>query len=224
MRLPAWSWPLLRFLRHQVAAAQALPMPTRPRHPLASGVPDPLAFVAHTPLRQPSRTSCGSSLIVMLRMLRDTAYAAEMLGSSDPVAAFDAAAAATLRRTNAALDRFGRLQLPWPRSLGTRPAALIRDVGGGLVNRVVDPEHPDRAYDAIVRAGEPLVLFIGEGSWMQHIVLVTRATPEQLTIYDPACGQEVVRTRAAFESATLDVAGWPQPWLVLLPAGAERLG
>jgi hypothetical protein len=223
MRLPRWCWPVLRFLRHRVAAAQALPLPTRPRHPLTSGVPDPLAFVAHTPLRQPSRTSCGSSVLVMLRMLRDPVYAAEVLDSSDPVPAFDAAAAATLRRTNSAVDRSGRPQLPWPRSLGTRPAALIRDLGGGLVNRVVDPEHPARAYDALVHAGEPIVLFIGEASWMQHIVLVTQATPEELTIYDPACGQEVVRSREAFESATLDVAGWAQPWLVLLPAGAERL-
>jgi len=210
---------VLRTLRHHVAALQTLPLPTRPQHPLTAENERPLTFLARTPLCQPDRTSCGSSVIVMLRMLRDPAYADSVLGAPDPAAAFGAAALATRRRTNGAVDRFGRMQLPWPESLGTRPAALIHEVGGGLVNRVVDPEHTDRAYDALVRAGEPIVMFVGEGSWMQHIVLVTRATAETLTVYDPASGREVVRTRAAFENDQLDLGGWPQPWLVLLPKG-----
>jgi hypothetical protein len=159
-------------------------------------------------------------VIVMLRLLRDPAYADSVLGAPDPQLRFGTDALGTRRRTNAALDRFGRLQLPWPAALGTRPAALVRDVGDDLVNRVVDPRRPDRGYDAIVRAGEPVVLYVGEGSWMQHIVLVTRATPERLHVYDPASGQVVVRTRAAFEEGRLDLGGWPEPWLVLLPRGA----
>jgi hypothetical protein len=210
-------WPLLRFLRHRAAARQSLPRPGRPRHPLVASEPDPLAFIDRTPLRQPDNSSCGSCVIVMLRMLREPAYAARLLDSQDPVAAFGEAALATRLRTNAAFDRFGRLQLPWPARLGTRAAALVREVGGGLVTRVVDPRNPDRAYDAIVAAGEPVVLFVGEGSWMQHIVLVTRATPDELTVYDPARGQEVVRTRASFVGEQLELGGWPQPWLVLLP-------
>lgn len=217
MRLPPRLWPLLRALRHEVASVQGLPLPTRPRHPLTDESDRALSFLARTPLRQPDRTSCGSSVLVMLRMLRDPAYAESVLTAPDPVATFGDAALATRRRTNGAVDRFGRLQLPWPESLGTRPAALVHEVGGGLVNRVVDPAHPDRAYDALVRAGEPIVLFVGEGSWMQHIVLVTGATAESLTVYDPAGGREVVRTRAAFEDDHLDLGGWPQPWLVLLP-------
>jgi hypothetical protein len=217
VRLPPRLWPPIRALRHQVAGLQELPRPGAPRHPLPTD-PAALAFVAHTPLRQPDRTSCGSSVIVMLRLLRDPAYADRVLGAPDPGARFGEEALAVRRRTNAALDRFGRLQLPWPASLGTRPAALVRDLGDDLVNRVVDPQHPGRAYDALARAGEPVVLYVGEGSWMQHIVLVIRADPERLTVYDPACGQEVVRTRAAFEDDRLDLGGWPQPWLVLLPA------
>ena len=208
---------MLRTLRHEVAALQTLPLPTRPRHPLTAEGERALSFLASTPLCQPDHSSCGSSVIVMLRLLRDPAYADSVLSAPDPAATFGEAALATRRRTNGAVDRFGRIQLPWPESLGTRPAALIHEVGGDLVNRVVDPEHPDRAYDALVRAGEPIVLFVGEGSWMQHIVLVTRATPQSLTVYDPACGQEVVRGRDAFEDDRLDLGGWPQPWLVLLP-------
>jgi hypothetical protein len=219
MRLPSWLWPLLRALRHLVATVRRPPAPAPPRHPLPRNLPAPLAQLARTPLRQPDGSSCGSSVIVMLRMLREPAYAARVLSAVDPVAAFGEEALATRLRTNAGFDRFGRPQLPWPAALGTRPAALVRELGGGLVNRIVDPEHPDRAYDAIVRAGEPVVLYVGEGSWMQHIVLVTRATPERLHVYDPACGQEVARTRADFERSRLRLGGWPQPWLVLLPRG-----
>jgi hypothetical protein len=218
MRLPPALWPVLRSARHRVARVQRLPAPAAPRHPLTTIDPDPLGFLTHTPLAQPDRTSCGSCVIVMLGMLRDPAYAAALLRAANPVAAFAAEALAARRRTNSAVDRHGRLQLPWPAALGTRPAALIRDVGGGLANRVVDPEDPGRAYDALVAAGEPVVLFVGEGSWMQHIVLVTGASDVALRIYDPACGREVTRTRAQFEQAQLHVAGWPQPWLVLLPA------
>ncbi len=179
--------------------------------------PEPLAFTRHTPLPQPDRTTCGSCVLVMMRLLADRGYAATVLGDPDPVTAFGRAALATRRRTSSAHDRQGRLQLPWPPSLGTRPAALVRHLGGDWVNRVVDPRHPGRAWEAMQAAGRPVPLFVGEGSWMQHIVLVTGIDDEGLTVYDPACGHEVRRTRADFETARLHVAGWDQPWLVILP-------
>lgn len=223
MILPTRLHPPLLRLRQAAASVQRLPRPA------ARWTEDgsPLAVLDTTPLRQPDATSCGSSVLVMMRMLRSPGYARSIVDAADPAAAFGEAALATRRRTNALLDRSGHLQLPWPAALGTRPAALIRHLGGGWHNRVIDPFDPGRAYDAIVAAvasGSPVPLFIGEGSWMQHIVLVTAATPAELTIYDPARGVLVHRTREQFETGRLDVAGWPQPWLVILPAAPKRYG
>jgi hypothetical protein len=163
-------------------------------------------------------------VLVMMEMLGDPDRAAWLLGGLDPVRRFGDAARAMLTRTCSPVDRAGRLQLPWPRSQGTRPAALIRQLGGGWRNRVVDPREPGRAYDAILAAGRPVPLYVGEGSWMQHIVLVTEADEGGFTVYDPACGHEVRRTRDDFEDARLRIAGWDQPWLAILPDTAPVSG
>lgn len=216
MKLPVALHPLLLLARHLVAVAQRW---TARRDAPASGAWDrrPLDLTRRIPLVQPDDTSCGSSVIVMTRMLRDPDYAASVVGAGDPAASFGAAALATRRRTNALVSASGRLQLPWPASLGTRPAALIRDLGGDFDNLVVDPRNPGTAYRWLVEAEEPVPLYIGEGSWMQHIVLVTSASENEFTVYDPACGEELTRSRQAFETARLDLAGWNQPWLVIRP-------
>lgn len=111
---------------------------------------------------------------------------------------------------------------------GTRPASLARllaTAGGAerLVARrsaVVDPRRAGESYDAVtaaVGAGWPVPLFIGNGVMPRHVVLVVRADDEQLSFYDPSCGQERRCSRVAFLDAGFDVAGWPVPWLALLP-------
>ena len=208
LRLPPAVQPALLRVRGLVSRAQRWPAPPafRPALPALPGG-----------LEQPDSTSCGSSVLVAMELLlRDSRI--------DTVRGFADSALAMRLQTNAALDRFGRFQLPWPAVLGTRPAALIRQLGNDWghrwVNRVVDPFNPTRAYDAIlatVAANTPVPLYVGEGSWMQHIVLVVGGTEDWLDIYDPACGEVLRRTRAQFETATLRIAGWDQPWLVILP-------
>ncbi|RYE79879.1 MAG: hypothetical protein EOO74_03010 [Myxococcales bacterium] len=203
MKLPAWLHPALLVLRRMVARLQRWPRP-----------PAGTASIPRLPrgLKQPDRTSCGSSVLVAMQILE-----------GDVPDDFAAAALAMRRRTNGMYDVAGRLQLPWPAGLGTRPAALIRQLGGDWRNHVVDPWRPAAAYDALVgfvRSGQPIPLFIGEGSWMQHIVLVVGATDDHLDIYDPARGDVLRRTRRDFETARLHVAGWDQPWLVILPSSA----
>ncbi len=218
MRLPRPLHPPLLVARSWAAAAQRWRLPDA--HPVTpvSNLNNPVIHTTGTPLRQPDRTTCGACVLVMMRLLAEPAVAAELLESADPVGRFAEAALATIRRTNSWRDRTGRLQLPWPRSLGTRPAALIRELGGGWRTRVVHPRRPGLAYDAILAAGRPVPLYVGEGSWMQHIVLVTEIDAERFTVYDPACGHELRRSRADFETAHLDIAGWDQPWLVIQPA------
>lgn len=207
MRLPSWTWPVLGLLRSWVARLQRWPSPpvtpssVRPIPPIPDG------------WQQPTRTTCGSSVVVAL----------EYLCTGVAPLDFAAAARTTMARTNSPVDRSGRLQLPWPPALGTRPAAMVRELGGGWVNRVVDPRRPGQAYDvlvAFVRSGQAIPLYIGEGSWMQHIVLVVGADDAGVSVYDPAGGRTVRRTRRQFESGALDLAGWDQPWLVIVPTGS----
>lgn len=230
MLLPARLHPPLLRARHVVAVAQGWwfhwgPSETATgdtKHHVASAsfvqaVPAAVALTRTTPLPQPDRTTCGSSVLVMMRLLDHPDSLASLLARPDPTAEFGRRARLMIRRTNSWRDRAGRLQLAWPASLGTRPAALVRELGGGWATRVVDPRRPEAAWQAMRRAGRPVPLYVGEGSWMQHIVLVTAIDEESLTVYDPAVGQEVRRSREQFETATLAIAGWDQPWLVVTP-------
>lgn len=227
-------WDLERRLvdraRTLVAKVQPMPTPGRARNGplLLTGDARPLNFVAERPLVQPDATSCGSASLTMLRMLRDPSYASVLLDHSDPELTFANAALAVRRRTNAARDASGSLQLPWPAALGTRPAAMVRllqaDEGYGAPgtryrNVVIDPADPDPVFDAIldtVRAGEPVALYIGDQRWMQHIVLVVRAAGGWLSVYDPAVGHEVMIIRGEFRRDELRVAGWQRAWLAIL--------
>ena len=241
MRFPALFWRVQRRVvdraRGVVSRWQDIPRPTAEQSGplLLAGAMFPLDVVAAHPLVQPDATSCGSSTLVMLRMLRSPAYAAEVLGATDRDAAFARAALAVRRRTNALRDARGRLQLPWPASLGTRPAAMIRllesPAGFGdprlrYHNVVIDPADPDPLYDAIVasvRAGEPVPLYIGDHRWMQHIVLVVRADDDQIGVYDPAIGRGAGFTRDEFRRGELRVAGWRRPWLAILGSPSAKV-
>jgi hypothetical protein len=86
-------------------------------------------------------------------------------------------------------------------------------------NVVVDPAAADSVFDAIVasvRAGEPVPLYVGDGRWMQHIVLVVQSVGDRLSVYDPAAGHEVGIARGEFLRGDLRVAGWRRPWLAIL--------
>ena len=234
MRLPARLHPPLLLARHLGAVAQGWWFHRGPSETtttdaklhVGSGsfvqaVPAAVALTRTTPLAQPDRTTCGSSVLVMMRLLDHPESLASLLADPDPAEEFGRRAQLMIGRTNSWRDRSGRLQLAWPVSLGTRPAALVRELGGGWTTRVVDPRRPHAAWEAMRRAGRPVPLYVGEGSWMQHIVLVTAIDEGSLTVYEPARGEEVRRSRAQFETATLEIAGWDQPWLVVTPTTAD---
>src|SRR5690625_7462139 len=106
-------------------------------------------------------------------MCGDYAFFTSIATAPVPPAAFAAAAAATVQQTNAFRDRSGQLQLPWRGD--TRPAALIRDLGRGWHNRVIDPGHREFAYDVLVTYSEfgwIITLYVGARSTMQHTACV----------------------------------------------------
>jgi len=103
--------------------------------------------------RQPDNTTCGSSSLVMARMINDPAYAMSIIvgydprtgehapllpsdpPTSDPKAQarlrFGAEALAMHTQTNGLTDHDGRFNGAWPEAWGTSPGSAARQMSGG---------------------------------------------------------------------------------------------
>ncbi len=189
---------------------------------------------------QPDQTTCGSSTLVMSRMLNDPAYALWMqtgydaeTGTTDPRTPEQRFADESLAmhdRTNAAHDRDGDLQFPWPEAAGTQPWAVAAEMssegGSGVPGRdyevqTVSPSDRGATYDAIagsVESGSTVPLYVGDTTRPGHVVLVTGSEGGSLTLYDPATGQEQTVSRDDFTHGRLGISGWDEPWFAVTPS------
>ena len=161
-------------------------------------------------LVQPDQRSCGAAVLVVARALLDRGYAELLVsgrhrgtGLALPGSLGDRfrhEALAMHARVTGPVDAAGRLQVPWPRALGTPPWAVARQlsatggsagsggaagsategaVGGGGLPRVrhrVVPAWPDRGalLDRIVAAtaeGRPVPVYVGNRWAPRHVVL-----------------------------------------------------
>ena len=204
---------------------------------------DPLADEAFAAgLVQPDPTTCGSSVLVVARMLNDASYAAFLVNGADPATGqqvpgtvrdrFAEQTLAMHRLTSGMRDSGGALQVPWPGALGTRPWALAREMtnqagrkGVRYSARLVLPTSPSRtaAFDrvrALARDAQASPLYVGNRWSPRHVVLVLPGDEgaDAVLIYDPAGGRRYPIRRPAFVGADLDVAGWSTPWVVVTPA------
>ncbi len=148
-------------------------------------------------------------------MLLDPAYAAGV-----SVDTFDDEVLRLHRQVTRPIDARGALQLPWPRALGTPPWAVAHHLSA------IDDQHTyaarlavrrRRAFDRLVAAPTPSVLYAGSRLLPRHVVLVVGTGEDWLRIYEPSSGRLVRVTREAFVGATLDLAGWPKPWFTVTP-------
>ena len=129
------------------------------------------------------------------------------------------------RRVTSAADVRGRLQLPWPRALGTPPWAVAHQLAGSTgtehdVRLLLDDR--ETAYDDLVAATRhqhPVPLYVGNRWLPRHVVLVLGEVDRALRVYEPASGRLVDVPRAAFRTGTLELAGWDTPWFSVLPRG-----
>ena len=169
-------------------------------------------------LRQPDQRSCGPSSLVAARMLVDDGYRPSSF----------AAAVLALHRELTAPVAFGRLQVPWPRALGTPPWAAARamTVATGLRYRTRVVRLGDRsgAFTAVldaVGAGHPCPLYVGSAWLPRHVVLAAASGAPRgdgVEVYDPARGTVTELTRASFEAGRLTATGrWRRPWFALAP-------
>ena len=123
-------------------------------------------------------------------------------------------------RTNALVGAGGRLQLPWPRALGTppwgaltrarvrrrRPRGRLRRQRGSATAARAGLERAYAALRARVRDGRPALLYIGNARLPRHVVLVMPPSGEQeLDVYEPSIGRVVDLPQQAFVERRLRV-------------------
>ncbi|MDT0201960.1 hypothetical protein [Nocardioides sp. AE5] len=166
---------------------------------------------------QPDARSCGASVLVMAQMLRNPAYAARLAGPD----LWRAEVLAMHRRVTSSADVAGRLQAPWPRTLGTPPWAIARQLQGttGTPYRLgaIWPHRRAQALAEIraaVRPGLPVPLYVGNRWLPRHVVLVLDA---ELTTYEPASGRYLRLEAERFVAGAVGLAGWQVPWFSVLP-------
>lgn len=159
---------------------------------------------------QPDNTTCGSSTLVMARMMNDPAYAMWMLTGYNPLTGeqdpggdsptdqerrFEEAALDMHDKTNGPWQN-GQPQVPWPQMWGTTPGAVLNEMNHGSSGvpgasydmQYVDPGNRGEMFDRIAAAsenGHAVPVFIGDQTRPGHAVLVTASSGDTVTIYDP---------------------------------------
>lgn len=168
-------------------------------------------------LVQPDRVSCGATVLVVARMIRDHAYG-EYIGAAPSVAdRFREEVLAMHRRVTGPMDR-GRLQLPWPRALGTPPWAVARQLGDRDVRWV--RTSPAAGYDAVTAATrdrQPVPVYVGSRWLPRHVVLALGEHGGALRFFEPARGRLIDVSPAEFATGRLGLAGWDHAWWAVLP-------
>ncbi|WP_028653272.1 hypothetical protein [Nocardioides halotolerans] len=170
-------------------------------------------------LTQPDQRSCGPSSLVAARLLLDPAYAA----TQNPHAF--AGAVLDLHRRLTGARAFGRVQLPWPRALGTPPWAVARAMSSyaGVRYRTRILRWGSRVSElaelrAAVAEGRPCPLYVGDAV-PRHVVLVVAPAEGGLRVYNPGRGSVDVMSEEAFTTGRLTTFGrWTRPWFAVLPA------
>lgn len=171
-------------------------------------------------LVQPDRVSCGATVLVIARMILDHEYG-ELIGAAPSVPdRFREEVLAMHARVTGPIDD-GRLQVPWPRALGTPPWAVARQLSefGDRDVRWIRT-HPSRGYDAIAAAvgqRQPVPVYVGSGWLPRHVVLALGEVGGALRCYEPARGRLVDVAPQEFAAGRLGLAGWDHAWWAILP-------
>ena len=192
--------------------------------------------------RQQSPTTCGSASLTVARMLTDPPFA-RWIGSglgreasedAGPPPALEVTASerfaayeqVVVSRTNALFGGAARVQLPWPRALGTPPWGARNELELGIgapgARYAVRPLRVgsrgilERTFDDLcsrVAVGRLALLYVGSHWLPRHVVLVLPATGEsELDVYEPSAGQVVGLRRESFVTRSLALGGWDVPW------------
>ncbi|WP_345206330.1 hypothetical protein [Fodinibacter luteus] len=142
-----------------------------------------------------------------------------------------------MRRTNGLFAGEHRLNLPWPRRLGTPPWGALRELEYGAarlgtqytldVLRVDGEEDLVGSFDTlvdVVAEGEPALLYVGNELTPRHVVLVLPGDGDRmLDVYDPGNGRVTHLRRDAMVERRLALSGWDVPWIAVRPTGLRSV-
>jgi hypothetical protein len=189
-------------------------------------------------LLQPDSRSCGAAALVFARMLNDAAYAQLIATGKHPItgwtlsgdtrARFQSEALAMHRRATRIVTVNERLQMPWPRALGTPPWSLAAQMSGrngsGLGGEYVVRPAPlwDRGvvFDEVITAlrdEHSIPIVVGDRWLPRHVVLGIVGTSDYLRVYDPASGGVRTINREEFTHAQLPFGRWHRCWATIVP-------
>jgi hypothetical protein len=196
---------------------------------------------------QQSPVTCGSACLTVARMLVNPDFARWIVSGegsrgdapegateSERFAAYERV---VMKRTNGLYAGGHRLNLPWPRRLGTPPWGAKKELEFGAARRATTYEvEVLRAPGAsrrraafrrlleVVGDGEPALLYVGNAVLPRHVVLVLPGDGDGLLdVYDPGTGLVSLLDEASFAGRRLRLSGWDVPWIAVQPDGLRRI-
>ncbi|CAN7385525.1 hypothetical protein [Knoellia sp. LjRoot47] len=196
---------------------------------------------------QQSPVTCGSACLTVARMLVDPVFASWVrTGSPNPPGSpsgdteaerFAAYERVVMRRTNGLFAGPSRVNVPWPRALGTPPWGAKRELEYGAATtgtlydvdalRPLSPASLRTAFERlldVVAEGEPGLLYVGNATLPRHVVLVLPGDGDHLLdVYDPGTGRVGHLRRDTVVERRIGLSGWDVPWFVVQPTGHRRI-
>jgi hypothetical protein len=196
---------------------------------------------------QQSPVTCGSACLTVARMLVNPQFAhwiatGEGARGDAPEGATEAERFAAyervvMRRTNGLYAGGHRLNLPWPRRLGTPPWGARKELEFGAARRSTTYEvevvrgmprtglrSAYRRLLEVVADGEPALLYVGSAVLPRHVALVLPGDGDtRLDVYDPGTGLVTLLDEDSFAARRLRLSGWDVPWIVVQPDGLRRV-
>lgn len=161
-------------------------------------------------LRQPDGRSCGAASVVAARAL---------LKEWRPEQPHD-----EIRREHRLLTSLrtpnDRLQLPWPRWLGTPPwavAAALRALTGQRIATVHARPRPHLGYDVLREQlyDRPVAVYVGSRWLPRHVVLALAAVDGAIEVFDPAAGRVLRVLEERWTGHQVGIGGWSHFWFVV---------
>ncbi len=191
---------------------------------------------------QQSSVTCGSASLTVARMLVSPEFGQWIVDGIDPEGGptdsrseperFAEHEREVMNRTNGIRAAGGKLNVPWPRALGTPPWGAEKELehgaarpGAAYAMRLVRLGSRDALRDVhrdlrrLVREGLPALLYIGNAWVPRHVTLVLPGDSASggLDVYDPATGTVTELAPERFASRALAIAGWNVPWITVQP-------
>jgi hypothetical protein len=196
---------------------------------------------------QQSPVSCGAACLTVARMLVNPRFARWITTGEGPrvdappgdteAERFAAYERVVMNRTNRLYAGGRRLNLPWPRALGTPPWGARKEfefgasrAGARYTVEVLRGDLRSRLRAAharlvdVVDEGEPALLYAGTALLPRHVVLVLPGDGDStLDVYDPATGLVSLLDADSFAERRLRLSGWDVPWFAVQPDGTRRV-